>query len=252
MERVSNFTFQGVKKTKAKQIYDAFSSVAAQMNIPFDIVHKKINKSSDDVPWQHEQFSRFTKRILGGSLSHEEKPQPHFARTNIFDNHVDFDVFTKNIKFIAEGLSRYIYNLNKPNISIFEEDLALSPDFTNSWISTISRYPRMMPYISQTAKGKDVKESILITGLERELSKHVADVSKKKTVILSKEDSDYVFFDKTMATLSAYRVKPVSFDVFLSVCVAVYLLVLYTILKGPRNTWLQITQLFASKKKRTK
>jgi len=71
--------------------------------------------------------------------------------------------------------------LNKPNISIFEEDLALSPDFTNSWISTISRYPRMMPYISQTAKSKEAKENILITGLERELSKHVADVSKKNS-----------------------------------------------------------------------
>jgi len=168
------------KDQKAKQIYDAFSSVADQMNIPFDIVHKKINISSDDVPWQHEQFSRFKKRILAFSLSHEEKPQPHFARTNIFDNHVDFDVLTKNIKFIAEGLSRYIYNLNKPNISIFEEELALSPDFTNSWISTISRYPRMMPYIAQITKSKDAKENILIAGLERELSKHVADVSKKQ------------------------------------------------------------------------
>jgi len=56
------------KDLKAKQIYDAFASIAAQMDIPFEVIHKKINISSEDVPWQHEQFSK--KRILAASLSH--------------------------------------------------------------------------------------------------------------------------------------------------------------------------------------
>jgi len=237
------------KDQKTKQIYDAFSSTAAQMNIPFEIVIKKINISSDVVPWQHEHFSR--KHILSASLSNLEKPMPHMSRSNIFDTQVQFDILTRNIKFVAEGLSRYIYNLNKPNISIFADDLALSSDFISSWTQAISRYPRMMPYLS--TKAKDAKESVLITGLEKELSKHVADVSRK-TVILSKEDSqDYIFYDKMLATLSAFRGKPVSFDIILSIVISIYLIVLYTVLKGPRNTWLQIQQIFAgSKKKRTK
>jgi len=212
---------------------------------------KKINISSEDVPWQHEQFSK--KRILAASFSHLEKPLPHMTRSSIFDTHVDSVIFRRNIKFIAEGLSRYIYNLNKPNISIFADDMALSPDFIESWTNTIGRYPRMMPYLSQTGKGKDAKENILILGLEKELSKHVSDVSRK-TVVLSKEDLlDYQFYDKTIATLSAFRGKPVSFDIILSVLILVYLLVLYTILKGPRNTWQQFLHIFAgSKKKRTK
>ena len=60
-----------------------FNRTAQSMNIPFQVVHKKINVSNPDIDWEHEQFSR--KRIVGGTLSELDKPTAAFARSHLFD-----------------------------------------------------------------------------------------------------------------------------------------------------------------------
>lgn len=37
------------------------------MNIPFNVVQKKVNMTSQSLPWEHEHFS--VKRILAATLS---------------------------------------------------------------------------------------------------------------------------------------------------------------------------------------
>lgn len=49
------------KSTEIRNIYEQFRSTADLMNIPFEMIHKKINISKPLINWQHEQFSR--KRI---------------------------------------------------------------------------------------------------------------------------------------------------------------------------------------------
>uniref|UniRef100_A0A6B2L1F3 BOS complex subunit NCLN n=1 Tax=Arcella intermedia TaxID=1963864 RepID=A0A6B2L1F3_9EUKA len=236
------------KDLKAKQVYDAFSFVAAELGIDFEIVHKKINISSDEVPWEHEQFAR--RKILSATISNVPKPLPLFGRSNIFDTSVSLSSLERNTKFIAEGLARYVYDLKTANISVFNDNLSLSRDYLSSWISAASSHPRMIPYMTQTPKTKDAKENVFITGLEKELSKHVSDVSRK-VVVLSLEDREgVVFYDKTSTQLSAFRGKPVSFDILLSLLVLFYLVSLYTILNGPSHTLSQIKLLFSLKKRK--
>jgi len=57
------------------------------------------------------------------------------------------------------------------------------------------------------------------------------------------------FYDKMTTQMSAYRGKPVIFDLVLSILVILYLSLLYTYLKGPKETLYQLKQIFASKKK---
>jgi len=39
-------------------MHNNFKQTAEEMNIPFQIVHKKVNLSEPTIYWEHEQFSR--------------------------------------------------------------------------------------------------------------------------------------------------------------------------------------------------
>jgi hypothetical protein len=97
-----------------KQIYSAFKNTAAAMEIPFDMVHKKINVSNPDLAWENEQFS--LKRVVSATLSHYRTPSTPFASASIFDGAfaIDPKLLKRNIKFVAESLAQHIYGLSLP------------------------------------------------------------------------------------------------------------------------------------------
>jgi hypothetical protein len=65
----------------------SFTETAKALRIPFEIVQKKINISSSEVMWQHEQFSR--KKIVAGTLSHFSSSSPPFSHSHLFDTKWD-------------------------------------------------------------------------------------------------------------------------------------------------------------------
>jgi hypothetical protein len=92
-------------------MYDHFASTARAMNVPFELVHRKINVSNPLTGWPHEQFSR--KHIVAGTLSSSADPAgtPLWTRSSLLDRRasVSADTLTRNIKLIAEVLARRIY-----------------------------------------------------------------------------------------------------------------------------------------------
>jgi hypothetical protein len=99
-----------LKDATFSKIFSTFSSVAAEMNIPLEHVHKKINISDTTVYWEHEQFSR--KRILAATLSGQSKPDAA-ARTSILDTTIDHSTLMRNILFVANSLAKHIYGLSE-------------------------------------------------------------------------------------------------------------------------------------------
>eukprot|EP01126_Amoeba_proteus_P054096 TRINITY_DN6627_c0_g1_i3.p1 TRINITY_DN6627_c0_g1~~TRINITY_DN6627_c0_g1_i3.p1 ORF type:complete len:513 (-),score=107.59 TRINITY_DN6627_c0_g1_i3:553-1974(-) len=98
------------KDTNAKSIYDAFSLVAQHMGIPFQVVHKRVNILSEEVPWQHEVFSK--KHIRAMTLTNLPAPIPFMSRTTLFDDDVDFLALQRNIRFLGEALARIIFRIS--------------------------------------------------------------------------------------------------------------------------------------------
>jgi len=166
----------------------------------------------------------------------------YLSRSNIFDKTVNYNILQNNIRFIAEALGRVIYSLQTSEVLVFSDELSLSEEYIKSWINTLSKYPRVAPYLVSNQKGKE--DHVIITGLEKELNKYVADVSKNPA-ILTKE-----FNEEIVTQMSAYRGKPVLFDLVLSILILIYLCLLYTCLKGPNETLSQVKQIFASSSKR--
>jgi len=208
------------KSEKTKALYDAFTLTAKEMSIPFDIIHRRINVSEPIANWQHERFSR--KRIISATISHHKHSSPLFTECDIFDDgsRVDLNILRRNVKFIAESLAKYIYNVtNNENLSIFEGWLDIDSLFLSSWLNTITKRPRMVPYLT--------KQDPILLGLERVLADYVTDVSNNTY----KLDSEFKFYDATKSTMAAYRVKPIIFDVVVSIIIATYIGALYVGLK---------------------
>jgi len=207
------------------------------MNIPFSLIHKKINISSSDVDWEHEQFSR--KRIVGATLSSKSSPSL-FLKSNLFDvrSRVNVSRLERNIKFIGESLAKYIYNydLNSTtDFQVFDGSLQINHHFVESWLSTITLSPIVIPYLTKLT---------VLDAIQKVLGEYTE--SKSETFSL---ETEYIFYDGITTTMYAYKVKPVVFDIILTLFIVVYLFLLALVLKGPSQFWLQLKDIFKRDKK---
>jgi hypothetical protein len=71
---------EGVRK-----LYQELENQAKKMNIPFEIIHKKINIQNTDLDWEHQQFSLSPseRKVVSATLSEFKNPSPLFTRSNI-------------------------------------------------------------------------------------------------------------------------------------------------------------------------
>lgn len=81
------------------------------MQIDFSVVHKKVNISNDEIPWEHEQFSR--KHVLGMTLSGNPAPPEYMLRSSLFEKQADAEILKRNTKFVSEVLARLVYGIHE-------------------------------------------------------------------------------------------------------------------------------------------
>lgn len=115
---------------------------------------------------------------------------------------------------------RHIYGHDGKNIQIFAESsyLAINPSYITSWLSLLSRTPRVSPFL--------LKTDPLIMALRKELAEHTAEVNIQHEGL----DGLFTFYDSTKATLNIYQVASVTFDLLLLLVLGSYLIVLFSFL----------------------
>lgn len=191
-------------------------------NSKFNVVHKKVNLAEEMLAWEHERFS--LRRLPAGTISHLVKPT---QRGSIFDTKVNTEVLTRNIKIIAEGLTRHIFNLSgkgySERLEVFSGDLALDTDHVNSWLDHLSNEPRSQQLISKDHK--------FLAGLEETLGRYLKDVRRVMSKA-DKKDPEFVFYDVYDAKMNVYSVKPALFDLFLAIGIASYMGVVYLFIEN--------------------
>jgi len=206
------------KEPATQKIYDAFTNTAAKMNISFEIVHKKINIAQPEVYWEHEQFSR--KRVVAGTLSHKSTPAGPFSRAGLFDKKVDVQQVARNIRFAGEALTSYIYGLEGSILLHEDGSYAVVPERVSAWSEAFASHPRVSPFLTST--------SPVLAHLEQELKQFTTDVAKETYSL----EGDYKYFNPITTSITAYRAKPYTFDLYLSIGISLYLLALFAYYKG--------------------
>lgn len=183
----------------------------------FNVVHKKVNLAEEMLAWEHERFS--LRRLPAGTISHHDKPN---HRGSIFDTEVETTVMKRNIKVLAEGLSRHIFNLSGKGYSnrleVFSGDLDIDSDHVDSWVSHLSNEPRSQQLIT--------KEHRLLTSFEETMGQYLKDVRRVASKA-DKKDPEFVFYDVYDGKMNVYSVKPALFDLFLAIGIAGYLGIVY-------------------------
>ncbi|XP_047139555.1 BOS complex subunit ncln isoform X1 [Hydra vulgaris] len=183
----------------------------------FNVVHKKVNLAEDMLDWEHERFSM--RRLPAGTFSHYDKPT---QRGSILDTKINSVALERNIRVIAEGLARHIYNLSGKSFSnkleIFSGNMALDLDHINSWMNHLLSQPRSQQLIN--------KENRLLSAMEEILIQYLHEV-KRIVTKADKKEPEFVFYDVFESKMSVYSVKPALFDLILAIGIAFYLCIVY-------------------------
>jgi len=125
-------------------------------------------------------------------------------------------------------------------LEIFTGSYAVNKQFIEAWIQTLNQYPRVAPYL--------IKKDPIVEGFKTALNETTGEI----TVQVFDYDNTFKFFETQKTQMSAYKVKPITFDVYLSLLITIYLLSLYFALKyiSAKVTPVQIIkQLFANTRK---
>eukprot|EP00697_Spironema_sp_BW2_P016469 gnl/Spiro4/7720_TR4061_c0_g1_i1.p1 gnl/Spiro4/7720_TR4061_c0_g1~~gnl/Spiro4/7720_TR4061_c0_g1_i1.p1 ORF type:complete len:588 (+),score=125.14 gnl/Spiro4/7720_TR4061_c0_g1_i1:138-1766(+) len=226
------------KDPLVEQFYAELQRRAVAASAQFSISHKKINISSSQIPWAHEQFSR--KKIIAATLS-SSPYSPHTDSaplSSLFDSTLDVPQLTNQIKIIAEALAAHVYKLHGKNLELFS-DTDVNLHSVEAWSHTLSSMPRVAPFLPA--------KHHLFEWIRRALQDHSG---SEVTEHVSHLDKSLVFYAIPSSelgvgvALSMYRVKSMWFDVFFALAVVVYCFALFLFLRGTGGAMHSIKEFF--------
>lgn len=249
------------KTPEIRALYNTFTSTAAELAIPFEVVHRKINISNPTVFWQHEQFSR--KRIVAATLSSSREPATLWENGSVFDglHRVDLVLLQRNIKFVVEALAKQIYGLAKKApaegvqvsgpVSVLDGVNGVNAHFLSAYMRLFASQARMT--VLGAPEGSVIKGGLAEGGVAATLDSHfsrfTADHKRQALGVdqtLGAGAGAFKFYkDKEggadasrparigVVSMHAFQVKPLSFDVAVLAAVAFYLLAVHIACKQP-------------------
>eukprot|EP00761_Pharyngomonas_kirbyi_P001409 gb/GECH01001413.1/.p1 GENE.gb/GECH01001413.1/~~gb/GECH01001413.1/.p1 ORF type:complete len:594 (+),score=143.80 gb/GECH01001413.1/:1-1782(+) len=217
------------QKTKDEDIlrlYQQFRSTAEFMNIPFDVKLKKLDISRSEMNWEHEAFLH--NGIAAATLSHQSKPWPQLSRSSLIDQKLNLSLVDRNIRFIAESLSNFMFEAKDDRISVFLGNLAPRHEFMAAWFRTLGNVSRAAPYNDELP----VSSKTLVSSLSKTLAKYLGES-------VSISDFEYPnkmkFYGNAEMKMTVFKSRPFSFEILLMIPIAAYLWILYMLFMGSWN-----------------
>jgi len=229
---------------------------------------KKINVSSWESQWEHEVWAR--KKIPSATISHYNVSPKLNYKSHIFDtkSSVNTKSLSRNIRFIAESIAKYVYpNLNVSSSLQTFGDFEVSSGYLKSTdIQFVDSYMDLLTTSTRSTAFVQSNSPSLLNALQNGLNEILHDVSNSSFSLNTNyepveglESETITFYECIGSTpgsnsiktsLFIYRIKSSTFDVVISLIIAVYLVLLYVIFKGPLETIDQIKKSFFKKEKK--
>ncbi|OQR68948.1 nicalin-1-like [Tropilaelaps mercedesae] len=210
------------------------------------LVHKKINLAEEMRVWEHERFSlsKLPAFTLSSHGTHNVR-----SRYSIFDRYYDIDALAGNVQDIAASLAAFIYQKRR---EVADELMAESLAVDNEHLKAVVAYLANQPRSAVLHASRSGPSQLVITlkemmarfipsenlggahRIQRGQSGTTGSVSGQVHTSYyepDRRDPELVIYDQTEETiLSVNEVKPVTFDLVLLACIALYLLIVYGLL----------------------
>ncbi|RWS07274.1 hypothetical protein B4U79_15267 [Dinothrombium tinctorium] len=217
------------ENTSAFSFYKRLQTVGKRYGINVTMIHKKINLADENLAWEHERFSirRLPAFTLSTLNSHKS-----LHRTTITDTYdkIDINSLTRNIKILAEALSRQLFYIDdEKNSQLVDSEMGVSESFVTSSLKLLTSTPRAQQLLLTTERGNSHQLPMLLNTLQTMLKKYVKEVNIYHYKP-DKREPEIVFYEPTIAKMNAYNIKPAVFDLFLSVTIVTYFGLLYLFL----------------------
>lgn len=186
------------------------------------LITKKISLSDDFLSWEHERFaSRRLPAFTISSLSHGKH-----VRSSIFDtcSSLNVDTLYHNSIRIAQSIATIVYG---------------SSDVADKVASVASR-DSIRAYVKFTCQSARSQVSLVTSNVGRpDFVSSLSDLLKKVTDSVTlydfkmdrKSQSEFTLYEPIKATLYLYRAKSPLFEGLLLLCIAIYLALVYCIIK---------------------
>ncbi|KAK3252506.1 hypothetical protein CYMTET_14699 [Cymbomonas tetramitiformis] len=204
------------KDTAIQQLYGEFKSVAEDLSVPFDVVHKKVNISSPHVAWEHEQFAK--RRIVAATLSARSAPASPLGLSSLADRGSDSTNATSvatTVRLVGEALVRHMYGHSGRSIEAFAEgsSRAVSLEFLQQWLDVLGSTPRTVPY-HLPVPPKSFRTSSATLSSARRLCASIRSLLASYATEVTAEPfrldpgtgaTQYTFYGETTAKLEVYK-----------------------------------------------
>jgi len=201
-----------------------FLDSAEDLGINLDVRHARINVSDPISNWQHELFSK--KRIVAATLSSRTESVRLFHGSSMFDNTVDNEVVIRNIHMVAEALCKIIYP-HSNGLQVLKGSQVVNKNFVDMWMAFLSKQTRVAPYLT--------KDSDVIVQIQKVMSQYTSDWKRSSFTLNDdpEEGAQFTFYQHPItSTVSVHLVKPITFDLYLSISIVAYLAVFHYAVKS--------------------
>lgn len=234
------------KDASLTRVMTVLNASAHAQGTQLAVVHKKINISDPLVSWEHEQFSR--RRVMAVTLSRHPTHAAHL-RSSVLDTTVDKLTLRSNVQLVANALARVVFELEDP-LGIFEGAYGINVPFLEAFVDLAASEGRMLPHPAAEWKANGGSGGGSVLEKVEAVMKEISAEDHKQTFTLDPARAFYVNSNK--ATMSVYTVRPLSFDLAMSVAVCAYLLFLLVMLQGTQEAMKTLSEVFKGKGKKAK
>ncbi|XP_053200370.1 nicalin-1-like [Panonychus citri] len=211
------------------RLYHQLNEIATSKGADVSFVPEKTYLSDESLNWEHDRFIQ--RRLPSLTLSTLQNSKT-LSRTSILDTYesVDIDTLSTNIEIIGETLSRLVFNIrNHSSSSIFKDELGVSKQFISSMLKQITSTSRSQQNLLTSLTGSTYKVSPLISTLFMAMKRFSKD-TRYQHFRMDRKEPEIVFYEPTQLATNIYNIKPAIFDLFLSLGIVSYLLILYLFL----------------------
>jgi hypothetical protein len=185
-----------------------------------ELVPKKV-KTENLLSWEHEKFR--IKKL--NSLTLSSYNSPNLLKLSLLDtkDKVNINDLAKKVHLIAETIAASIYNVSGIGTA-FSGSLNVSKTSILSTLGFVASQPRSAQLLA-------TKQNKFVQSLRSLLARYTHETSLFH-MKPDKRDANLVFYDTTGGLIFAYDVKPAIFDLVVSLAIAVYVGMLYLIVKS--------------------